>query len=54
MGEIYENIDEYNRNKEIQNIGRITADMLNSKKFPALLTELLIRGRKLNISLVFY
>ena len=29
-------------------------DMLSNKKFNPIVTELFIRGRKLNISLVFY
>ena len=29
------------------------ADMINSKKLDSIVTELFIRGRKLNISLVF-
>ena len=29
------------------------ADMINNKKFNSIVTELFIRGRKLNISLVF-
>ena len=30
------------------------ADMISNKKLNAIVTELFIRGRKLNISLVFY
>ena len=29
------------------------ADMINNKKFDSIVTELFIRGRKLNISVVF-
>ena len=31
----------------------MTADMINNKKLNSIVTELFIRGRKLNISLVF-
>ena len=56
MNDIYKNIEEYNSNKR----GKILivfddmiADMLSNKKLNPKVTELLIRGRKLNISLVF-
>ena len=56
MDDIYKNIEEYNPNKR----GKILivfddmiADMLSNKKLNPKVTELLIRGRKLNISLVF-
>ena len=56
MDDIYENIEEYNPNKERKVLivfDYIIADMLSNKKHNPVVTELLIRGRKLNISLVF-
>ena len=55
MSDIYENTEEYNPNKErkILIICDMIADMLSNKTLQALVTELFIRGRKLNISLVF-
>ena len=54
MDDIYKNIEEYNPNKR----GKILivfddmiADMLSNKKLNPIVTELFIRGRKLNISL---
>ena len=56
MDNIYQNIEKQNRNK-IQKIlivfDDIIADILSNKKLRLIVTELLIRGRKLNISLVF-
>ena len=56
MNDIYENIEEYNRNKK-RKIFIVFDDMitniLNIKKRNPIITELFIRGRKLNISLVF-
>ena len=52
----YKNIDEYHTNKErkILIVFRdMIADMINNKKLYSIVTELFIRGRKLNISLVF-
>ena len=55
MSDIYENTEEYNPNKKrkILIICDMIADMLSNKTLQALVTELFIRGRKLNISLVF-
>ena len=50
------NIDEYHTDKErkILIVFRdMIADMINNKKLYSIVTELFIRGRKLNISLVF-
>ena len=51
------NIEEYNPNKKHKILAvfddDMIANMLNKKKFNLVVTELLIRGRKLNISLVF-
>ena len=56
MDDIYKNIEEYNPNKK-RNIlivfGNLIADMLSNKIVNPIVTELFIRGRKLNISLVF-
>ena len=56
MDDIYENIEEYNPNKKRKILiafGDMIADMLSNKKLNPVVTGLLIRGRKLNISLVF-
>ena len=56
MQSVYKNIDEYNADKECKillNFNDMIADMINNKKLNSLITELFIRGRKLNISLVF-
>ena len=56
IDDINENIDEYNPNKERKILiafDDMIADMLNNKKLNPGVTELFIRGRKLNISLVF-
>ena len=56
MDGIYKNNKEYNPNKKQKILivfdDRI-ADMLSNKKLNPIITEVLIRGRKLNISLVF-
>ena len=52
MHNVYKNIDEYNIDKERKLL--IVFDVtINNKKLNSVGTELLIRGRKLNISLVF-
>ena len=54
--DVCKNIDEYNLDKENKNLivfGDMLADMINNKKLISIVTELFIRGRKLNISLVF-
>ena len=56
MQDVYKNIDEYNADKERKILivfDDMTADMINNKKLNSIVTELFIRGRKLNISLVF-
>ena len=55
MNEIYKNIEEYNSNKKliILIVFDMVADILINKKLNPVWTELFIRGRKLNISLVF-
>ena len=50
------NIKEYNPNKKRKIVivfDDMIADMLSNKKINPIVTELFIRGRKLNISLVF-
>ena len=55
MHDVYKNIDDYNRDKEnkILVFDDMIADMINNKKINSIVAELFIRGRKLNISLVF-
>ena len=56
MRDVYKNIDEYNPNKENKIsivFDDMIADMIHEKKLDSIITELFIRGRKLNISLVF-
>ena len=56
MEDVYKNIDEYNPGKK-RNISIVfddmIADKINNKKLNSIVTELFIRRRKLNISLVF-
>ena len=52
---VYKNIDEYNTDKVRKILivfGDMIADMINNKKLNSII-KLFIRGRKLNISLVF-
>ena len=54
MHDVYKNIDEYNPDKENKILivfDDMIADIINSKKINSVVTELFIRGRKLNISL---
>ena len=56
MDDIYKNIEEYNPNKKRKILivfDDMTADMLSDNKLNPIITELFIRGRKLNITLVF-
>ena len=55
MDDIYENIEEYNPNKKRKVLvvfDDVIANMFRNKKINLIATELFIRGRKLNISLV--
>ena len=56
MHDVYKNINEYSQDKE-RKISTVfedmIADVINNKKLDSLVTELFIRGRKLNISIVF-
>ena len=57
MQDVYKNIDEYNVDKEYKILiffDDMISDIINNKKLNSVVTELFIRGRKLNISLVFY
>ena len=56
MDHIYKNIEENNPSKKRKVLivfYNVIADMLSNKKASPVVTELLIRGRKLNISLIF-
>ena len=56
MHDVYKNINDYNPDKENKILivfDDMIADMINNKKLNSIVTELLIRGGKLNISLVF-
>ena len=56
MHDVYENINDYNPDKENKILiifDDMIADMINNIKLNSVVTELFIRGRKLNISLVF-
>ena len=56
MHDVCKNIDDYNPDKENKILivsDDIIADMIHNKKLNSIVTELFIRGRKLNISLVF-
>ena len=56
MDSVYENIDNYNLNKENKILivfDDMIADMIHNKNLNSVVTELFIRGRKLNISLIF-
>ena len=56
MQNVYKTIDEYNVDKERKILivfYDMIADMINNKKLNSMVTELFIRGRKSNISLVF-
>ena len=56
MEDVYKNIENYNpgeKRKILIVFDDMIADMINNKKLNPILTELSIRGRKLNISIVF-
>ena len=56
MHKVYKNIDNYNPDKENKILivfDDMIADMIKNKELNSIVTELFIRGRKLNISLVF-
>ena len=56
MHNVYENIDDYNPDKQnnlLTVFDDMIADMIHNKKLKSIVSELFMRGRKLNISLVF-
>ena len=56
MDDIYKNIDECNPNKKRKIVivfDSLIADMLSNVNLKPVVTELFIRGRKLNITLAF-
>ena len=56
MDDIYKNLEEYNLGKEGKTLfvfDDMITDMLIKKKLHSIVTELFIRGRKSNISLIF-
>ena len=54
MQDVYKNIEDYNSIKVVLIIfDDMIADMINNNKLNPIVTELFIRGRKLNISIVF-
>ena len=57
MGDIYKNIEGYNPNKKRKILiifDDMIVEMISNKKInPIVTTELFIRGRKLNIYLIF-
>ena len=55
MQDVYKNLEDYNPRKKRKILivfDEMIADMINNKKFNLLVTELFIRGRTLNISIV--
>ena len=52
MQDVYKNIEDYNPIKK-RKVLIIFDDMINNNKLNPIVTELFIRGRKLNISIVF-
>ena len=56
MRDVYKNINDYNpdpENKILIIFDDMIADMINNRKLSSIVTKLFIRGRKLNISLIF-
>ena len=56
MRDVYKNIEDYNLGRERKILivfDDMIADMINNKKLNPIVTELFVRGRKLNISIVF-
>ena len=56
MQDVYKNIEDYNpikTHKVFIIFDDMIADMINNNKLNPIVTELFIRGRKLNISIVF-
>ena len=56
MQDVYKNIEKYNIGKKRKILivfDDMIVDMINNEKLNPIVTELFIRGRKLNISIVF-
>ena len=56
MDDVYDNINDYNSNRRRKILivfDDVIADIMTNKKFQAIIKELFIRCRKLNISIVF-
>ena len=56
MEDVYKNIENYNPGKKRKILivfDDMIADMINNKKLNPIVTKLFIRGRKLNISIIF-
>ena len=55
MQDVYKNIEEYNpiKKRKILIVFDMIADMINDNKLDPIVTELFIRGRKINISIAF-
>ena len=56
MRDVYKNIEDYNLGRERKILivfDDMMADMINNKKLNPIVTELFIRGRKLNIYIAF-
>ena len=56
MNDVYKNIDKYSPDKENKILivfDDMVVDMIHNKKLNSIVTKLFIKGRKLNISLVF-
>ena len=56
MDDVYENINDYNpirKRKKLIVFDDMIADIMTNRRFQAIIKELFIRSRKLNISLVF-
>ena len=56
MCDVYKNIDDYYVDKDRKILivfDDMIADVIKNKKLNSIVTELFIRGRKINISLVF-
>ena len=56
MDDFYNNIGDYDQKRKRKNLivfGDMIADIMTNKRFQAIIKELFIRCRKLNISLVF-
>ena len=56
MQDVYKIIEDYNPRKKRKMLivfGEMIADIINNKRLSPVVTKLFIRGRKLNISIVF-